>query len=65
MQKFALILVLILSACSTSSPDAQALDTYCRDTFYITTEPVDSEGTKTQVDRHNSRRLCRCDSDCN
>lgn len=65
LTKILLILsALALSGCETASPDARALDTYCRDTFYITTEAADTEATKGQVDRHNSRRLCRCDADC-
>jgi len=39
-------------------------DTYCRDTFYWRTSARDTEETRRQADRHNSRRLCRCDQDC-
>jgi hypothetical protein len=40
-------------------------DTYCRDTFYWRTSARDTEETRRQADLHNSRRLCRCEADCN
>ena len=46
------------------SPGVTVSDTYCRDTFFITTSKRDTEETKAQIDRHNSRRLCRCSGDC-
>ena len=52
----------LLGACS---PRATAIaDTYCRDTFYWLTAAGDTAETRRQADRHNSRRLCRCDGDC-
>lgn len=61
--KFLLILsLLVLSACATDL--VVTSDTYCRDTFFITHSKKDTEETKSQIDRHNSRRLCRCNQDC-
>jgi len=57
-----LIVAASLAACAPR-PSAIA-DTYCRDTFYWRTAPADTEETRRQADRHNSRRLCRCDGDC-
>lgn len=49
-----------LGACSSVTTS----DTYCRDTFFITTSKQDTAKTKEQIDKHNSRRLCRCNEDC-
>lgn len=54
--------VLALGACAGGSVTVS--DTYCRDTFYWRTSKSDTEPTRQQADRHNSRRLCRCDNDC-
>jgi hypothetical protein len=53
-----------LSACAGSGGVAVS-DTYCRDTFYWRTSTRDTEETRRQADLHNSRRLCRCERDCN
>ncbi|MGH7004193.1 MAG: hypothetical protein ACREIP_09620 [Alphaproteobacteria bacterium] len=53
---------LALHACAGNGVTVS--DTYCRDTFYWRTGARDTEETRRQADRHNSRRLCKCDRDC-
>ena len=53
--------MLALSACAGGTAIS---DTYCRDTFYWRTSARDTEETRRQADLHNSRRLCRCEADC-
>ena len=57
-----LVPALLLGACAPRG--AAIADTYCRDTFYWRTAAGDTGETRRQADRHNSRRLCRCDGDC-
>jgi hypothetical protein len=56
-------LVIGLAACASGG--VTVADTYCRDTFYWRTSARDTEETRRQADLHNSRRLCRCERDCN
>lgn len=51
-------ILLLATACARDIPVIS--DTYCRDTFYITTSKKDTEETKTQIDKHNLRRETRC-----
>jgi len=55
--------VIGLAACASGG--VTVADTYCRDTFYWRTSARDTEETRRQADLHNSRRLCRCERDCN
>jgi hypothetical protein len=57
------VLLLTLAACAAPR-GATVSDTYCRDTFYWRTSARDTEETRRQADLHNSRRLCRCQADC-
>jgi hypothetical protein len=64
-RRFAAALLLALAAAACAGPGGVAVsDTYCRDTFYWRTSARDTEETRRQADLHNSRRLCRCASDC-
>jgi hypothetical protein len=55
---------LIAAGACTGNGGVAVSDTYCRDTFYWRTSARDTEETRGQADLHNSRRLCRCESDC-
>jgi hypothetical protein len=61
----AMLLVAALSLGGCAGSDSVAVsDTYCRDTFYWRTGPRDTAETRRDADRHNSRRLCKCERDC-
>lgn len=53
----------LLAACA-STGNVTVADTYCRDTEYWRTSKRDTEATRSQADKHNSRRLCKCEGDC-
>lgn len=60
--------VLIAAALAASScagtGSVTVADTYCRDTDFWRTSKRDTEATRSQADKHNSRRLCKCEGDC-
>lgn len=64
MRTSVLLILSLIAVSGCATPSVVTSDTYCRDTFFITHSKKDTEETKSQIDKHNSRRLCRCKGDC-